>query len=1391
MATEKVTLARDGGTPVAALESSLIAERYRVATELGRGGMGAVYRVRDEVTGDVLAFKKLEATAPEALERFEREYRILASLDHPRVIEVFDFGHLEDGGRYYTMECLEGRDLYALSPVPWRKLCEYLRDIATSLLLLHARKLVHRDVSPRNVRFDSNGRAKLIDFGALASFGIATEIIGTPVCTAPEVLRQGTLDQRTDLFSLGVIGYWALTQRKPYAISDFREAEGAWSSAPIAPARLVPEIPKALDALLLSLLSADPSGRPASAAEVIDRLTAIAELDDDTLAGVAESHLLSSELVGCDHEKNQLTQHLERASRGQGGVVVLEGASGSGRTRLATELAIHARVVGLTAVSVDAKLFRGSLGAIRALMRALLDAAPGSARRALSAHPELARVLETDDAEHATASPGTTEFIGSGEKRARISSAFVSWVLEIAESRPLFLFIDDAHFADTFSAGALIGLAHAVRRARILFLATVSQAGDAPAGVRQLIRIGARIKLRGLELSAVEKLVSSVVGDVPHRTRLCRWLYETSDGNPRQVIDLLGELVRRGTVRYENGAWVLPATLSDQALPASISEVLATRIEQLGGGALRLSALLALHRGVVSDALCQRLVPVPSEAHSLLDELVARRIVARSGRYLRLVHEPLRALLLDRVTAKELPSLHVTLGNALLADISTLDVSGESQLGTSQLCVMLQAGWHLLHGGEEARGRELLRRAGLELTQRGEGLPEVVPALEAALEAYRRQGRSRFECGHLLIPLTLAGNWMDWRLSYRYGDELFEILADATGIALAKRLARVLPKKLALGVALAFAVVAQAVSARGLIARNFRDSLLMLIGLTSAMLGTCATLLDSARAQRLLRLLEPMQWFPASHPVRVTHELQLALADCAGGRYAECWARAQRALDQLRRPGGVAGIPESARQQLETGVLLLLASIDCYRLDGTVHRTLSALEIHGTAAAREAAVSIRANYHAGRGERAELERFREEIDVLAAQGGTTWRSDVLIPRNLWWCYALWEDVLGLKRMVAQLQVVGSDHAGLAATRDAAHACYLAERGMAAQALERYEAMFEAEIRPPNAIAMRFVGAYARILRATGQPLRAKAVCEDALRRQSPESLAFECLSYSTRLELALAVAELGQPAEALDTLQALLSAQQAHDNPLIHGLTHKAIALVSLMQRDRETFIDHLWRMQDWFEKTENPALMAQCQRLTAEGRAAGLLEVSAEAQRDAQREGEAVKVAAAFSGCRGPAARLQTALDLLVQQAQASHGYLYLMEPGGLRFAAPAVGFEPPEALLEELGRRVSELCDDDVETVIVTATSLSSPSAERNDYRTVLLTLLRTGELVVIGVVALFTGDEPLELLSSAFVEEVARGIYDSGDVRTVYFQRSSAYPSQHPRGDVVIEG
>ena len=211
--------------PASGPRSERVASRYVVKEELASGGMGVVYRVLDRSTGEERALKRLKREAskqPYLVDAFEREYQVLAGLDHPRIIRVFDYG-VDEIGPYYTMELLEGQDFRDAAPLPYREACLYLRDVATSLALLHARRLIHRDLSPANVRMTPDGHCKLIDFGALASFGSSRLVVGTPPAIPPEALKGAPLDQRADLYSLGALAYWMLTERHAYPAAQIEE----------------------------------------------------------------------------------------------------------------------------------------------------------------------------------------------------------------------------------------------------------------------------------------------------------------------------------------------------------------------------------------------------------------------------------------------------------------------------------------------------------------------------------------------------------------------------------------------------------------------------------------------------------------------------------------------------------------------------------------------------------------------------------------------------------------------------------------------------------------------------------------------------------------------------------------------------------------------------------------------------------------------------------------------------------------------------------------------------------------------------------------------------------------------------------------------------------------
>ncbi|HTU56933.1 MAG TPA: serine/threonine-protein kinase, partial [Polyangiales bacterium] len=252
-------------------QTQLVAGRYELKERLARGGMGEVFAAHDRSTGRAVALKRLLAGTH--VVHFMREYHALSALRHPRIIEVYDYG-VDRALPYYTMELLDGQDLRDLSPLPYREACRLLRDVASSLALLHARRLLHRDVSPRNVRRTSDQHCKLIDFGAMVPFGVPPNVTGTPPCVPPEALQGIALDQRADLYSLGAVAYFALTGRAGYAVTKLEELPNAWSQ-PVQRPKRIAAMPDELDELVMSLMSLDPMKRPKSAAEVIDWLSAI------------------------------------------------------------------------------------------------------------------------------------------------------------------------------------------------------------------------------------------------------------------------------------------------------------------------------------------------------------------------------------------------------------------------------------------------------------------------------------------------------------------------------------------------------------------------------------------------------------------------------------------------------------------------------------------------------------------------------------------------------------------------------------------------------------------------------------------------------------------------------------------------------------------------------------------------------------------------------------------------------------------------------------------------------------------------------------------------------------------------------------------------------------
>jgi Protein kinase domain/AAA ATPase domain len=572
------------------LVSELHGARYTNITPIRRGGMGAVYKAFDNVRGHLVAIKRLhlqaDAYGDERTALFHLEYRTLAELAHPCVIEVYDYG-VDAEGPFYTMELLDGSDLPANAPMRWQDACSVLRDVSSSLALLHSRSYVHRDVSPLNVRCTSRGRAKLIDFGAMMPMGMSALIVGTPPYIAPEVVLKRPLDARTDLFSLGATLYFALTGTHAFPARTLRQLRTLHAALPAPPSTLAPDTPAALDRLVMSLLSVDPEARPGSASEVMERLTVIAELPAFEQAAVQKAYLKTPALVGRSRELAQLAHAVKRVHSADHTVVRISAPAGGGRTRMLQSTAMEARLAGLNVVMAGAR--EGSRQApysvLRQVIAQLQDSAP-EARAAIAQYDVFAAVLRGDAREE------------DRTLRARILAGFCALVLRVAETHPTLITLDDIERCDEPSLAALLTLAAAHVRGRFGIVYTAAgDPRDRTGALDLLLELSTDVALPPLTELDTEALLRSVFGELASLPTLARYVFERSAGNPRAAMELAQALVDRGLARYELGSWTIPARIASDALPASYLVVRKAAIEALSSDARELAEIMAITDG--------------------------------------------------------------------------------------------------------------------------------------------------------------------------------------------------------------------------------------------------------------------------------------------------------------------------------------------------------------------------------------------------------------------------------------------------------------------------------------------------------------------------------------------------------------------------------------------------------------------------------------------------------------------------------------------------------------------------------------------------------------------------------------------------------------------------
>ncbi|WP_307872692.1 diguanylate cyclase [Paractinoplanes ovalisporus] len=648
---------------------------FEVQAELGRGAFTTVHRVRHD--GHVYALKRPtggHADDPGVLASFQREAALLACVDDPGVARIFAAGRL-DGDPALVLEHLPGgslADQLGAGPLGQEHVVEVAAQLARGLAAAHRVGLVHRDVKPGNIMVAPGHPAKLIDFGLAllgdggeAGPGDDDQAVGTFLYSSPEQsgMLKRPVDGRSDLYSLGVVLFECLTGQLPFEASDVGELLRQHLVAPVPDLNeLRPGVHPALVAVIDRLLAKDPDDRYPDPAALLADLRAC-----PGGAAAEEPASVRWPLAGREAESEKLRRRWLRAREGHGGVVLIRGAAGSGRSRLAEEVVAQARgcpVLTATA-EPDAPLplaalrvaIDGHLQAVRWLPEPDRVVAEQHLREAATvAGPALVARLSSRLAEIV----GTTPEEGRDELVLAATAAFLGDLAR--RSGGLLLVIDDAHWLGPATREVLNLLVPDLSSLPLLVVLTEQ---DDLAGTG--VPADTVLSCEPLAPAAVDELIATRLPGARVTTELSRHVADRTGGVPFAVVAYLWRLIDAGLLSPLWGDWWFDEA-GARALPAAddVRELLASRLADLPGDVREVLVLAAV---VGARFRTETLVAAGLAEDRVVSAVAAaldRRVLeTRAGGWYVFIHPLLREELLAGVPDEKQRRLHAAVAAAL------------------------------------------------------------------------------------------------------------------------------------------------------------------------------------------------------------------------------------------------------------------------------------------------------------------------------------------------------------------------------------------------------------------------------------------------------------------------------------------------------------------------------------------------------------------------------------------------------------------------------------------------------------------------------------------------------------------------------------------------------
>lgn len=802
--------------------NQVVGNRYLLKNQLGAGGMGIVYRAKDNLTGDMIALKSLilpgesldfksQATLVDADDIrliLAQEFRMLASLRHPHIISVIDYGFDAVNQPYFTMELLDNPQtlVAAGKTLQLKDQITLLVQTLQALAYLHRRGVVHRDLKPENVQV-IDGTVRVLDFGLAVSREFTSQgddtLSGTLPYMAPELFGGALVSDKSDLYAIGVMAYELFAGRHPIDYHDLDILTFADEVRSHIPDVSVLPVPEAIQVVISRLLAKSADERYENANRAIVAFCEASEIPipPETKA-IRESYLQAAQFVGREVELKQLSRMLARASAGLGSAWLIGGESGVGKSRLLYELRIRALVQGVLVLRDEAReTDNRPYQAFRGVLRNLVLLAPLSELEA-----SVVKVILPDIETLLGRTIQDPPELDPDRARLRLHSTVSTLVQRVQQ--PMVIVIEDLQWASNETLDLLRWITSGVSDQPLLLIGSYRN-DEVPRLPSDLPDMN-RIHLNRLSSAEITQLSVSMLGNHGTNPEVIALLQRETEGNVFFMVEVVRALAEEVGRLEEIGKTELP----ERVFSWGIQTIIQHRLDRIAPEDRSLLQMAAIAGRELDLVVLEALSPASNIERWLTDCSEVAVLEVQDAQW-RFAHDRLREATLVPLQADEYPDLHRHI--AIAIEHAYEDVSEQvgqlayhwAQAGDTQkectYCVLAGKQMAMRYANVEAAG--YLQRA-LELatenrisimyelakiwetSSQWNNVENILRQAVATVASSDEEKRILARCYSMLgnLSISLNGDYTEGYASLEKAQQIFESVGEWDGLIEAKLL---------------------------------------------------------------------------------------------------------------------------------------------------------------------------------------------------------------------------------------------------------------------------------------------------------------------------------------------------------------------------------------------------------------------------------------------------------------------------------------------------------------------------------------------------------------------------------------------------------------------------